>query len=319
MPETVDHLIVPVRTSFTHAPWGDTFVMDDLTDGVHSKDDHFLKLSREKATIETKSQIIKRFKLETVKKIVDTFNMSTCMIFCRTNLDCDHLEQYFIRLSGGGKHMGKRESGKENLYSCVVVAGKRQQRERRENLEAFRDGDVRFLICTDVAARGIDLSELPFVIQMTLPDDPDQYYHRIGRVGRAGRMGLAIAIVADQDNEKVWYHANCKKKGAPCNQTKLVKQRGCCIYFNEPSCLRGIEKKLGDSIRRIEGADLILPEGIRIEDYGEIASKKKKQTTSARVKSLQPAVEELTLMEVDVQTLWLQSKEKYGKMNAKKK
>ena len=76
----------------------------------------------------------------------------------------------------------------------MVVAGKRQQRERFDNLEAFKDGDVRFLICTDVAARGIDLKGLAFVINMTLPDEPEQYYHRIGRVGRAGRMGLCISI-----------------------------------------------------------------------------------------------------------------------------
>ena len=86
---------------------------------------------------------------------------------------------------------------------------------------------------------------------MTLPDEPDIYYHRIGRVGRAGRMGLAISIVADQDNEKVWYHANCKgKKGTPCYQTKLKKNHGCCIYFNEPLCLLKIEKKLGCGKKR---------------------------------------------------------------------
>ena len=61
-----------------------------------------------------------------------------------------------------------------------------------------QDGEARFLICTDVAARGIDIRGLPYVINMTLPasDEKESYVHRIGRVGRADRMGLAIAIVA---------------------------------------------------------------------------------------------------------------------------
>ena len=158
VPETVDHVIVPVRSSSSFAPWGNTFLFDQETDGVHANEK--LLFRRENATSEEKSQIIKRMKLEAVKKIVDTFQMSTCLIFCRTNKDCDHLEQFFIKLSvgsgggggggggggrGGGKHSGKKESGKEHVYSCVVVAGKRQQRERRENLDAFRDGDGTFV------------------------------------------------------------------------------------------------------------------------------------------------------------------------------
>ena len=59
-----------------------------------------------------------------------------------------------------------------------------------------QDGEVRFLICTDVAARGIDIHGIPYVINMTLPDDKQNYIHRIGRVGRRERMGLAISLVS---------------------------------------------------------------------------------------------------------------------------
>ena len=58
---------------------------------------------------------------------------------------------------GGGAFRGKRESGKENPYSCVVLGGARSMDERRAALAAFKDGDVRFLIATDVAARGLDI------------------------------------------------------------------------------------------------------------------------------------------------------------------
>ena len=60
----------------------------------------------------------------------------------------------------------------------------------------MQEGEVRFLICTDVAARGIDIMGIPFVVNVTLPDDKQNYVHRIGRVGRAERMGLAISLVS---------------------------------------------------------------------------------------------------------------------------
>lgn len=69
-------------------------------------------------------------------------------------------------------------------------------------MQAFKDGDVRLLICTDAAARGIDVKELPYVINLTLPDTPESYIHRVGRVGRAEEMGLAISLVGNH-TEKV--------------------------------------------------------------------------------------------------------------------
>lgn len=74
----------------------------------------------------------------------------------------------------------------------------------KDNLRAFKEGNVRFLVCTDVAARGVDIKGLPYVINMTLPDEPENYIHRIGRVGRQDCLGLAVSIVAcDGLKEKV--------------------------------------------------------------------------------------------------------------------
>ena len=65
---------------------------------------------------------------------------------------------------------------------------------------------MRFLICTDVAARGIDIRGIPFVVNVTLPDEKQNYVHRIGRVGRADRMGLAISLVSKVKEKvsKLW-------------------------------------------------------------------------------------------------------------------
>ena len=77
-----------------------------------------------------------------------------------------------------------------------MLHGDRKPHERKANLEMFKAMEVKFLICTDVAARGIDIKGLPFMLNVTLPDEKSNYVHRIGRVGRAERMGLAISLVA---------------------------------------------------------------------------------------------------------------------------
>ena len=75
--------------------------------------------------------------------------MDRAIIFCRTKLDCDNLERYL-------KSVGDRE------LTCVCLHGDRKPNERKNNLEKFKREEVRFLICTDVAARGLDITGLPF-------------------------------------------------------------------------------------------------------------------------------------------------------------
>lgn len=106
---------------------------------------------------EVQSLLIKAIKQQILIQIIDKFNMSQCMIFCRTNLDCDNLETFLCALSNGQKLKERMETGKEHAYSCCVLGGMRSMEERRRSLEAFKAGEVRFLICTDVAARGIDV------------------------------------------------------------------------------------------------------------------------------------------------------------------
>lgn len=102
----------------------------------------------------------------------------------------------FLAGAGGGDRYG--------AYTCAVLAGMRSMQDRRKALEKFKEGSVRILIATDVAARGIDIGGLPYVVNMTLPEQSENYIHRIGRVGRAEKMGLAISLVAMQGvKEKV--------------------------------------------------------------------------------------------------------------------
>ncbi len=70
-------------------------------------------------------------------------------------------------------------------------------------LEAFKAGSIRVLVATDVAARGLDISELPGVINYDVPFAPEDYIHRIGRTGRAGASGCAITIASGADDKAV--------------------------------------------------------------------------------------------------------------------
>ncbi len=82
---------------------------------------------------------------------------------------------------------------------ALAIHGNKSQNQRQRALEAFKSGAIRFLIATDVAARGIDIEGISHVINFEIPNVAEQYVHRIGRTARAGRSGLAIAYVAEDE------------------------------------------------------------------------------------------------------------------------
>jgi ATP-dependent RNA helicase DDX3X len=95
----------------------------------------------------------------------------------------DHLEEYLYN------------SG----FSAASIHGDRSQTEREAALEAFKSGQVQILVATDVASRGLDISNVKHVINYDLPHDIDDYVHRIGRTGRAGNDGFATAFFNEKN------------------------------------------------------------------------------------------------------------------------
>ncbi|HXF46515.1 MAG TPA: C-terminal helicase domain-containing protein, partial [Burkholderiaceae bacterium] len=84
-----------------------------------------------------------------------------------------------------------------------AIHGDKTQEERMKALEGFKRGDIEVLVATDVAARGLDIVELPVVINYDVPFNPEDYVHRIGRTGRAGATGLAIMLMTGADERGV--------------------------------------------------------------------------------------------------------------------
>lgn len=86
---------------------------------------------------------------------------------------------------------------------ATAIHGDKTQPEREKALNEFKENKVRVLVATDVAARGLDIEDLPHVVNVELPNTPEDYVHRIGRTGRAGKTGDATSLVCDDEMEKL--------------------------------------------------------------------------------------------------------------------
>jgi ATP-dependent RNA helicase RhlE len=83
----------------------------------------------------------------------------------------------------------------------VAIHGNKSQSARTRALADFKAGQVRTLIATDIAARGLDIERLPYVVNYELPNVPEDYVHRIGRTGRAGECGMALSLVSQEEGK----------------------------------------------------------------------------------------------------------------------
>jgi ATP-dependent RNA helicase RhlE len=88
-------------------------------------------------------------------------------------------------------------------FEAGVIHGNKSQNARQKALNGFRDGSVRILVATDIAARGIDVPGISHVVNFDLPDEAESYVHRIGRTGRNGQDGVAITMVDPSENAKL--------------------------------------------------------------------------------------------------------------------
>ncbi|QYS89240.1 DEAD/DEAH box helicase [Flavobacterium columnare] len=107
----------------------------------------------------------------------------------------------FVRTKQGAENLV--EFLQKNQLNCDALHGDKSQNARQKVLENFKNKTIDFLIATDVASRGIDIDQLPVVINYDLPNIPETYIHRIGRTGRAGHSGIAISFCG-KDEEIYW-------------------------------------------------------------------------------------------------------------------
>lgn len=126
-------------------------------------------------------------KRELLERLIVDLEMNQVIVFCKTKHSAEQVS---------------RDLQRRGLQARAIHGDKTQQN-RLETLTQFKEGQVRVLVATDVAARGLDIAELPFVINYELPTQPEDYVHRIGRTGRAGADGVAISLM-DGDEQKMY-------------------------------------------------------------------------------------------------------------------
>ena len=149
-----------------------------------------IEVARENSTSKQITQKVypvdKSRKRELLAQLIKTNNWEQVLVFTRTkhgaNRLCKQLEEY---------------SG----IKSSAIHGNKSQGARTKALADFKAGDIRVLVATDIAARGIDIEQLPHVVNFELPNVPEDYVHRIGRTGRAGMKGEAVSLVCIDELE----------------------------------------------------------------------------------------------------------------------
>ena len=161
-----------------------------------------------------------------IKKLSDDFLTHPILVeVARSNAAAENVEQKFYRVAQADKHAVLAEILRGEQVQALVftktklttgrlarmlqrdgiaadaIHGDKTQQERLQALEDFKQGKVTTLVATDVAARGLDIDQLPLVINYEIPHAPEDYVHRIGRTGRAGASGVAISLVAPEEEK----------------------------------------------------------------------------------------------------------------------
>jgi ATP-dependent RNA helicase RhlE len=143
----------------------------------------FIETSKKNSTVDTINQIAYMVdtnrKAELLAYLIGSRNFPQVLVFTKTKASADVLV----------------EELKKDGLKCGVIHGDKTQANRQKTLSQFKEGKIKVLVATDIASRGLDIEELPYVINYELPAVAEDYVHRVGRTGRAGRHGEAISLI----------------------------------------------------------------------------------------------------------------------------
>ena len=159
----------------------------------YMKNYEFVKVSKEHLATDLTDQIYfevrESDKFEALCRIIDVEPEFYGLVFCRTKVKVEEVANRLI----------------DRGYDAEALHGDISQYQRERILNKFKKRRINILVATDVAARGLDISDLTHVINYSLPEDPNFYVHRIGRTGRAGKEGTAITFVTPSEYRRLVY------------------------------------------------------------------------------------------------------------------
>jgi ATP-dependent RNA helicase DeaD len=202
----------------------------------------FVTITKKNSTNENIKQfyyvVDERERDDALIRLMDYKNPVKSIVFCRTKKEVDRLSTFL--LSQG--------------QSAKGLHGDMEQRQREEVIRAFKKGSLETLIATDVAARGLDVSDVSHVFNYHIPFDSESYVHRIGRTGRAGKEGEAISIVTPHEFnslKKIQKDVGSKleSKVIPTIQDVQMKNKDQLIEDVKKQPISDIARELVDALK----------------------------------------------------------------------
>ncbi|MBP6508515.1 MAG: DEAD/DEAH box helicase [Opitutaceae bacterium] len=192
--------------------------------GRYSKDPAWIKIESVAQNAPQVEQVYfevdRRSKIEALTRLIDVHDFRYGIIFCSTKIMVDDLDE----------HLHSRGYQTDRLHGDI------SQAQRDRVMDKFRRRGFEFLVATDVAARGLDVDDLEVVINFDLPNDAEDYTHRIGRTGRAGKTGRAFTFVSGQEIYKLqsmvrWAKLNVKRGIVP--SLDEVEEARTSVFFEK--------------------------------------------------------------------------------------
>jgi len=148
------------------------------------KDPQSIQVTPSNTTVQRITQVVhpvgRGKKKALLAHIINEHNWSQVLVFTRTKFGANNVAEFLTK----------------NGISAMALHGNKSQTARTQALSGFKTGEIRALVATDIAARGIDIDELPHVVNYEIPNISEDYVHRIGRTGRAGSSGEAVSLVS---------------------------------------------------------------------------------------------------------------------------
>lgn len=190
----------------------------------YQKDPKHIIIKKKTLTVEKIKQEIyyckRESKLDLLIRILDLYNFKSCIIFSNTKSKVDEMVEFL----------------QKNKYLVDGLHGDMKQTQRDRVMNSFRNGHINILVCTDVAARGIDIKGLEAIINYDLPLEDELYVHRIGRTGRAGNDGHSISFATESERRKVSFiekFTHSKMIEMPIPKTEDIILANMHNYFNQ--------------------------------------------------------------------------------------
>ncbi|MGZ5846813.1 MAG: DEAD/DEAH box helicase, partial [Ramlibacter sp.] len=147
------------------------------------RDPQTIQVTPRNTTVQRITQVVhpvgRGKKKQLLAHIIQEHDWSQVLVFTRTKFGANNVAEFLNK----------------NGVTAMALHGNKSQGARTQALSGFKSGEIRALVATDIAARGIDIDDLPHVVNYEIPNVPEDYVHRIGRTGRAGREGQAVSLV----------------------------------------------------------------------------------------------------------------------------